>query len=145
MAKAQGATAEAARQLRDRIIEFRRVPSNELLDNDRNWRVHPYAQTRAMQEILDTVGIAGAVTAYHSERNGGRLTLIDGHERSRNHEAEWPTLILDVTDEEADLLLLTMDPLGDLAEQNDAALLSLLDSTVAGSPGLENLLHELWF
>ena len=92
-------SAAAASGLRDRIVEFRRVASEELQDNERNWRVHPYAQTRAIAELLEKVGIAGALTAYYSERNGA-LTLIDGHERRASHAADWPTLILDVSDEE---------------------------------------------
>lgn len=127
---------------RDRVKEFRRVPSGELQDNDRNWRVHPYAQTKALEEILERVGIAGALTAYHSDRNGGRLTLIDGHAR-RGHQAEWPTLILDVSDEEADLLLLTLDPLAGMAEPDGEALLLLLGEATGGTPALEDLLHGL--
>jgi len=60
---------------------------------------------------LEQVGVAGALTAYHSARNGGRLTLIDGHLRRQDHDLAWPTLILDVGDEEADLLLASHDPL----------------------------------
>jgi hypothetical protein len=131
-----------ASAIRDRVIEFRRVPAAELEDNDRNWRLHPYAQKQALSEVLDRVGIAGALTAYYSERNGGKLTLIDGHER-RSHEAEWPTLILDVSDEEADLLLLTLDPITGLAEADGDALAALLDGAHTGTLGLEELFRGL--
>jgi hypothetical protein len=33
--------------------------------------------------MLEQVGIAAALVAYPSERNGGKLTLIDGHGRLR--------------------------------------------------------------
>lgn len=133
-------TAEAA--IRDRIKEFRRVPSDELHDNPRNWRTHPFAQSEALKEILDRVGIAGAVLAYHSERNGGRLTLIDGHER-KSHQADWPTLILDVDDDEADLILATYDPITALASTDGEQLKSLLEDVQFGTPALEDLLHGL--
>ena len=135
---------ETAEQvLRDRIVEFRRVPSSELLDNEKNWRTHPYAQRAAIAELLDRVGIAGALTAYHSKRNGGKLTLIDGHARKADHDAEWPTLILDVTDEEADLLLLTLDPITAAAGADASALESLIAEARAGTPALEDLVRDL--
>jgi len=128
--------------IRDRVIDFRRVPSEELQDNDANWRVHPYAQTAAIGELLDEIGIVGALTAYHSERNDGKLTLIDGHER-KGHQADWPVLILDVDDDEADLLLATLDPLRGLAQTDGSQLSALLDNIQAGTPGLVDLLHSL--
>jgi hypothetical protein len=128
--------------IRDRIKEFRRVPSAELHDNPRNWRTHPYEQSKAMSEMLDGIGIADVVVAYHSEREGGKLVLIDGHER-KSHEADWPTVILDVTDAEADQLLATMDPLAGLAERNDALLDELLDDVRFGTPALADLLQGL--
>ena len=135
--------AELPAEIRDRVKEFRRVPSSEFEDNEKNWRVHPHAQRAALEEVLSKVGIAGALTAYHSERNGGKLTLIDGHER-RGHQAEWPTLILDVTDDEADLLLLTLDPITQLAEEDEDMLRELLDDVERpGTPALEDLLQRL--
>lgn len=146
MAKTKAPTPEAkqkaAEMIRDRITEFRRVPSAELETNEKNWRVHPYAQKQAMTEILQTIGIAGAVTAYYSERNNGALTLIDGHER-KDHTADWPTLITDLNDEEADLLLLILDPVRGLAEADSRALADLLDTTHPGTTALEDLLHGL--
>jgi hypothetical protein len=132
----------AAQGLRDRVVEFRRIASEELLDNEQNWRVHPYAQTAALSELLGEIGIVGALTAYRSERNGGKLTLIDGHER-RSHQADWPVLILDVNDEEADLLLLTLDPLRELAQTDGSQLQALLDQVQAGTPGLVDMLQSL--
>jgi len=135
-------TTDLAEGIRDRVVELRRVPSEELQDNEANWRVHPYAQQQAVSELLEKVGIVGALTAYHSERNGGKLTLIDGHER-RGHKAEWPTLILDVTDEEADLLLLMLDPMVALADSDGTRLTALLREASTGTPALEELLRQL--
>jgi len=142
-ARTKAATARPAIEgLRDRVVELRRVPSDELQDNASNWRVHPYAQQAALDELLEQVGIAGALTAYHSERNGGALTLIDGHER-RGHQADWPVIILDVTDEEADLLLLTLDPIAGMAAASAPELNALLAGTHPGTVALEDLLLEL--
>src|SRR5262245_52090618 len=113
-------------KIRDRIRDFRRVSACELLDNDGNPRRHPQAQRDALRGVLEQIGIAAAMIAYHSERNGGKLTLIDGHLRKQDFDVDWPTLILDVSDEEADLLLATHDPLAALAEYDQPKLQALL-------------------
>ncbi|MDR7492179.1 MAG: hypothetical protein QN122_12105 [Armatimonadota bacterium] len=130
--------------IRDRVKEVRRVRASDLAANPRNWRLHPYAQRAVLAEVLERVGVAGALLAYESQRNGGALTLIDGH--ARVHEApevEWPVVVLDVSDEEADLLLATLDPMVSLAEPQGDKLGELLADIQGGSPGLEDLLQEL--
>jgi hypothetical protein len=70
-----------------------------------NWREHPAAQAEALKGVLAEVGIAGALLAYRSERQGGALVVIDGHLRKDAAPQRWPVLILDVDDAEADYLL----------------------------------------
>jgi hypothetical protein len=129
--------------IRDRIQEFRRVPARELLDNDGNPRRHPQAQRDALRGVLEQVGIAAALVAYHSERSGGKLTLIDGHLRKQDYDLDWPTLVLDVTDAEADLLLATHDPLAALARYEKPKLQALLQEVRARSPAVVAMLKDL--
>jgi hypothetical protein len=129
--------------IRDRIREFRRVPARELLDNDGNPRRHPQAQRDALRGVLEQVGIADALVAYPSERNGGQLTLIDGHLRKQDFDLDWPTLVLDVNDAEADLLLATHDPLAGLAEYDKPRLEALVQEVRAKSPAVVAMLKEL--
>jgi hypothetical protein len=129
--------------IRDRIQEFRRVPARELLDHAGNPRRHPQAQRDALRGILEEVGIAAALVAYASERNGGKLTLVDGHLRKQDYDLDWPTLILDVDDAEADLLLATHDPLAALAEYDRPKLDSLLQEVRARSPAVMAMLKDL--
>lgn len=129
-------------EIRNRIKEVKTVPSSDLFENPGNWRDHPYGQRKAMEEILQTIGIAGALTAYYSERNGGKLTLIDGHER-KSHQANWPVVILDVNDDEADKLLLMLDPIRGMADANDKNLRVLLDRVQPDGVGTETLLRSL--
>jgi hypothetical protein len=138
--------AEVAEQvIRDRVRELRRVSAAELRANGKNWRLHPYAQRKAIAESLERIGMADVLLAYESERENGALTLIDGHARLEEQpEVAWPTVVLDVTDEEADLLLLTLDPMTQMAEADTAALDALLaDNAGVGTAGLEDLLHSL--
>jgi len=129
--------------IRARVREFRRVPARELLDNDGNPRRHPQAQRDALRGVLEQVGIAGALVAYQSERNAGKLTLIDGHLRQQDYALDWPTLILDVSDAEADLLLATHDSLATLAEYDKPRLDTLLKEVRAKSVAIVDMLKNL--
>lgn len=138
--------AQAEQLIRDRVVELRRVKTSELRANEKNWRLHPVAQRRALAESLERIGMADVLIAYHSERAKGALTLIDGHARLEETEADdamWPTVVLDVTDEEADLLLLTLDPMTGMADADAQLLSDLLEEQHPGSLALEDLLHEL--
>jgi len=109
---------------RDRVVEMRRVPASELKANPVHWREHPPEQQRAMKGVLEEVGIAGALLARETPDG---LELIDGHLRTEMDDAtEWPVLILDVDENEADVLLASVDPIGALAKENSDKLNELL-------------------
>tara|TARA_R110000868_G_scaffold169695_1_gene404767 strand:- start:699 stop:1856 length:1158 start_codon:yes stop_codon:yes gene_type:complete len=126
---------------RDRVVEMRRVPASELKANPKNWREHPPEQQRAMQGVLEEVGIAGALLARETPDG---LELIDGHLRTEMNDAtEWPVLILDVDENEADVLLASVDPIGALAKTNTDALKALLGQIETDNADLDSLLSEL--
>jgi ParB-like chromosome segregation protein Spo0J len=78
--------------------------------NEHNWRVHPKQQEAALKGLVKEIGFADALIAR--EGADGRLHLIDGHlRRTVTPNQEVPVLILDLTEAEADKLLLTLDPL----------------------------------
>ena len=135
--------------IKDRIVDFQRVPMHAIADNAGNWRLHPDAQNQALKGILGRIGITGALLAYYSERNDGVLTLIDGHLRKEiaqeiDDEFEWPVLITDLNDEEADLILTTFDAVGEMAGINDEALEKLLESINFGDDkGVNGLIESL--
>lgn len=102
-------------QIRNRVRELRMVRASELVPNLKNWRKHPPAQAAALRDLLGEIGYAGALLAR--ETATGQLELIDGHLRAETMpNAEVPVLILDLTDQEADTLLLSFDPLGAMAQ-----------------------------
>src|SRR5262245_45641855 len=121
-------------KLRDRIKELRRVPARELRSNPKNWRTHPEDQRHALRGILAEVGIADALLARETPDG---LVLIDGHARAEEApDALWPVLVLDVTEEEADKLLASLDPLAALAEADEVKLAALLAEIDAETEGL---------
>lgn len=126
-------------KIRDRIKELRRVKASELRPSPRNWRTHPDSQRDALRGVLAEVGYADALIAR--EVNGSDLELIDGHLRAETTpDMEVPVLVLDVTEEEANLILATLDPLAGMAEAEAEQLERLLGEVTITNQVLENLL-----
>jgi len=125
-------------QIKDRIVELKRIKGKDLLPHPLNPRVLPARQREVLASVLEDLGMADRLLAYYSERNGGGLTLIDGHERSRDFaDLEWPVLITDLNDQEADALLATLDPIAALAiidERMQQDLLASLDTDALPPP-----------
>lgn len=112
-------------EVRDRVRELRRVPAGELLPHPENWRVHPVGQRVACAGLLRELGYADALLAV--ERSDGQLQLIDGHLRAETTpDALVPVLIVDLDEDEARRLLLSLDPLAMLAEAQTTARDALL-------------------
>lgn len=143
--------------IRDRIVDFRRVRRTELEANPENWRLHPDRQKSALMQSLERIGITGALLAYYSgykpegewkleeAQRLGKLTLIDGHLRRDAAALDWPTLILDVNDQEAREVLATYDVLTGMAVQSDEKLSALLASlsTTTRLPPMLNALRDV--
>jgi hypothetical protein len=129
-------------KVRDRIKAFKRVPASELLPNPKNWRTHPKEQQDALRGVLAEIGIADACIAR--ELPDGSLMLIDGHLRAETvADAKVPVLILDVTEEEADKLLLTLDPLASMADSDADKLQELLKGVATDNEALQQMMEGL--
>src|SRR5262249_15271700 len=100
---------------RHRIKGHRRVRAGDLVPHELHPRRHPEAQRAALAALYEEIGFARSLLAY--ELPDGRLKLIDGHLRqSLDPDLEVEVEVLDVNDEEARKLLLSLDPLVLLAE-----------------------------
>jgi ParB-like chromosome segregation protein Spo0J len=128
--------------IRDRITELRRVRASELRPNPRNWRTHPPAQQDALRGLIAEVGYADALLAR--ELDDGTLMLIDGHLRAETTpDAVVPVLVLDVDEDEAAKLLLTLDPLAGMATISDVKLRDLLERVDTESAAVAALIDRL--
>jgi hypothetical protein len=129
-------------QIRNRIKAHRKVRAGDLVPHEWNFRLHPDAQQAALAAIYQEVGFARSLLAY--ELPDGRLKLIDGHlRRDMDPDMEVDVEVLDVTEEEARKLLLTIDPLASLAEEQEQLHQRLLALTPATSPDLQAAWHLL--
>ncbi len=127
--------------VRDRVRELRRVRAGDLLANPRNWRRHPKAQVDALYGLLHELGYADALLAR--ELPDGQLMLIDGHLHAESTpDAQVPVLILDLTEEEGDKLLLTLDPLAAMAESDGERIKALLQTVQTNSEAVHELLRR---
>ena len=127
--------------MRDRVKELRRVPASELLANPKNWRIHPEAQRAALRGVLEEIGFADAMIARETPDG---LELIDGHlRRDVMGDQEVPVLVVDVTAEEAEKMLLTFDPLSMMAHADTDQLLSLLADNPFESQAVRDMLEAL--
>lgn len=114
------------RQTRDRIIDFVQIRAGDLVPNPRNWRTHPEGQRRGLEQLLEQVGSVDVLKAVRLP--DGRLQLVDGHLRAEiRAEEQVRVAVLDLTQEEADLVLATFDPVSAMAGADLDVLRGLLD------------------
>jgi DNA modification methylase len=135
-------------QIRDRIKELRRVRARDLVRNRKNWRKHPPAQQQALLGLLNELGYADALLVR--QLPDGSYMIIDGHLRAdTTPDAMVPVLVLDLTEDEADKLLLTLDPLAAMATSDVEQLKALLMTVRTDNAAVEELLRrtagpDLW-
>jgi hypothetical protein len=129
--------------IRQRPREYVELPAGELLPHPLNPRTHPETQKAALAGSLQQFGDVRSLLAYRSpQRWPGRVVLIDGHLRqsldpSRPVRVE---VLTDLSDEEAEALLLTIDPLAQLAGYDEANLAELRSRAQAD----DDTLRAMW-
>jgi hypothetical protein len=140
-ARPHSATHGPATPIRNRIKAHRRVRAGDLLPHELNYRLHPAHQRAALDAIYQEIGFARSLLAYESA--DGRLKLIDGHlRRDMDPDMDVDVEVLDVNDAEARALLLSIDPLADLAVVQEQIHQRLMQLTPTPSPDLEALWKE---
>ena len=129
-------------RIRDRIMELRRIPASELMPNPRNWRTHPPEQAAALQGLFAEIGYTNALLAR--QLRDGSLELIDGHLRAETApHAVVPVLVLDVSADEAEKILLSHDPLAAMAGVDRERLGELLGRVDTQSDAVAAMFTQL--
>lgn len=132
----------------NRITRYGEEAPDQLLANDKNWRVHPKAQQDALEGALRKVGIVQNVVV--NERSG---KMIDGHLRAQmaisSGQPTVPITYVNLSDDEEALILATIDPVTGLAGTDQELLDSLItdirlsDLGMDLGTGLNDLLNSL--
>ncbi|MBI4566307.1 MAG: DNA modification methylase [Planctomycetes bacterium] len=129
-------------QIRDRVVGLRRVKASDIKPHPRNWRTHGKRQRETLKGVLAEVGFADALLAR--ELSDGSLQLIDGHLRAETTpDMEVPVLVLDLNEEEAAKLLVTLDPLAAMAGSDGERLESLLAEVKTSDEALGRMIRDL--
>jgi DNA modification methylase len=127
---------------RSRIVGEGTEAPDQLLANPQNWRRHPKEQLAALEGMLDTVGWVQRVIV---NRTTGHM--VDGHARVelalKRDEPQVPVLYVELTEAEERLVLATLDPIGGLAQTDQAMLDDLLQGVESGRAGLDEFLAGL--
>jgi hypothetical protein len=104
--------------IRNRIKDHRRVRAGDLVPHELNYRLHPSGQRAALVALYRAVGFARSLLAF--EMPDGRLKLLDGHlRRDLDPDMEVDVEVLDVDEDEARTLLLSIDPIAAMAEAQE--------------------------
>ena len=124
-----------------RIKELRHVKASELIPDPANWRLHPDAQREAVGKLLESVGYVDALIAR--ENPDGTLALVDGHLRAEiSAEDIVPVLITDLTEEEAKVVLATLDVSSEMASTDFEALQKLVGEIPEQSAVMQAMLES---
>ena len=116
------------------------MKAKDLRDNPANWRTHPTEQLEALSEAIERVGWAGAL--LYNKRTA---RLIDGHARKELAAPNdlLPVLVGEWTEQQEREILLTLDPIGAMAEENAEKLRALIGSVEFDTSALEALSNNL--
>ena len=118
------------------------VEAGSLADNPANWRRHPEGQKTALKATLTELGWAGAL--LFNQITGH---LIDGHARKASVPPKTlvPVLLGRWSIEQEKKILVTLDPLGAMAQADGESLSKLLADLElpAGTDELGSLLEKL--
>jgi len=126
--------------------EIEMMQRESLAPHPLNFRTHSDQQRQVWRSLRDSVGWAGTIIAYRSKKlNKGKLTILDGHlrEEEARPDEELPVLVLDVSDDEANLILATHDQLGSMAVIGDIELRELLQDLTVDDPSIKQMLDDL--
>jgi hypothetical protein len=129
-------------QIKNRIKELKQVKISDIKANPKNWRTHPVSQQNAMRGILEEIGYADALMVRETPEG---YMLIDGHLRTAISDPDEivPVLVVDLSEDEADLLLATFDPIGEMAGRDEMKITELLESLNSDNLQVSELLMSL--
>jgi hypothetical protein len=125
----------------NRIIGSGEEKLDQILFNPKNWRKHPKYQQEALQGVLEKIGWVQQVII--NKRTG---CLVDGHLRvqlaAREGNETIPVLYIDISEEEEDLVLASLDPIGKMAETDKEKLAELHSGIETDSERIKNFLEQ---
>ncbi len=123
----------------NRIVGYGEELLDQILFNPANWRVHPKVQQEGLKGILEKIGWVQNVIINKTTGH-----LVDGHLRcqlaAREGAKSIPVTYIEVTQEEEDLILASLDPISAMATTDKIKLEELLKGIDSESEQINKLL-----
>lgn len=128
---------------KNRIVGHGEQPAISYMANPLNWRIHPKAQREALTGILSDVGWVQSVIVNRVTGN-----VVDGHARIEEmlklgDETPVPFVEVELSEEEEQKILLTLDPISAMAAADKANLEQLLRDVSTDNAAVSAMLEEL--
>lgn len=126
----------------NRIIGAGTEDPEKLIPHPKNWRKHPKGQAQALEGAIEEIGWIQDIII--NQRTG---RMIDGHLRAelaiKNKEKSVPVKYVDLSEEEEEKALLTLDPISMMAEADKDRLSALLQSITSDNEKVNQLLEDI--
>lgn len=131
------------------IVGHAILPAKDFLANEKNFRIHPRAQSDATRGSLNELGWVKSVTinkrtdpAWGADR--GVETVLDGHDRIKlslqvSEDTPVPVEYVDLTPEKEDLALLILDEITTQATKDREKFARLLGGAKTGESALAQM------
>jgi len=130
------------KQIKNRIVGSGDEPVDAILYNPDNWRIHPKFQQDSLLAVLKDIGFVQNIVI--NQRTGN---LVDGHLRCQLAAREGletiPAVYIDVSKEEEQLLLTSLDPIASMARVDKEKLTELIGRIETESEDVAKLLDEI--
>jgi DNA modification methylase len=126
----------------NRIVGSGEIDPIDIKLHPKNWRKHPKGQASALEGALEEIGWIQDVII--NQRSG---KLLDGHLRVelalKKKESKVPVKFVDLSEEEEELALLTLDPITAMAEADKEALKALMDAVTTDNEDIQKMIDDL--
>ncbi len=126
----------------NRIVGAGTEDPKKLIPHPKNWRKHPKGQAEALEGAIEEIGWIQDIII--NQRTG---RMIDGHLRAelaiKNKEKTVPVKYVDLSEEEEEKALLTLDPISMMAEADKDRLSALLQNITSDNEKVNQLLEDI--
>ena len=114
--------------MKNRITEHTIAKKKDIRPNPNNWRIHPPQQTESLLSLINSIGYVDELLVIPDPTKEAKYLLVDGEARWSIAEAEddLPVSVLDLTEDEANMVLATFDPISSFAGSEASKLDDLI-------------------
>lgn len=126
---------------KNRIVEFGVKAADQFTPHPENLKIHPEWQRAALGGFLEEIGWTGVVA--ESKRSG---YLLDGHERiwqALQTNEEVPYIVLDLSEEEEEKMLLKFDYIGGMARYDHQRTAAMLQRVQTSNAALQKMMADM--